>query len=177
MQHRGKGEVTGAVCCKARKTHKKSEPGLLAVRRELCQHGLAAGLAQVPSRASAVSPKPHRFHLVPPPGCMLVMCMCCPAWVHPSLQGREAEPPPSWKQTQRHIPNAGAWAEKPVPLQGRAHAEQHEVTVSATETRVSDDRSVMIYSENSPIKNTLEDPAYCLVPFKHSTAKAVQFAG
>lgn len=169
--------MTGAVCCKAWKTLKKSEPGLLAARREPCQHGLAEGLARVPSRASAVSPEPHRFHPVPPPGCMLAMCMYCPVWVHPSLWGRRAEAPLSWEQTQRDIPNAGAWAEKLIPLRGRAHAEQHKVTVSATETRVTDDRRVMIYSENSPIKNTLEDPAYCLVPFKHSTAKAVQFAG
>lgn len=108
--------------------------------------------------------------------CWQCACAALPGCI-PVCRAERQNPPPSWKQTQRHIPNAGAWAEKPVPLQGRAHAEQHEVTVSATETRVSDDRSVMIYSENSPIKNTLEDPAYCLVPFKHSTAKAVQFAG
>lgn len=118
MQHRGKGEVTGAVCCKARKTHKKSEPGLLAVRRELCQHGLAAGLAQVPSRASAVSPKPHRFHLVPPPGYMLAMCMCCPAWVHPSLQGRGAEAPPELEADPEAHPKCWCLGRETCPLTG-----------------------------------------------------------
>lgn len=41
--------------------------------------------------------------------------------------------------------------------------------VSVTELNVTSDKRVMIYWENCPIKNTLEDPVYCLIPFKHST--------
>lgn len=45
----------------------------------------------------------------------------------------------------------------------------HQAKVSATEPHVTDDKRVMIYWENCPIKNTLEDPVYCLTPFKYST--------
>lgn len=45
----------------------------------------------------------------------------------------------------------------------------HQAKVSASEPHVTNDKRVMIYWENYPIKNTLEDPVSCVVLFKHFT--------
>lgn len=44
----------------------------------------------------------------------------------------------------------------------------HQAKVSATDPHVTDDKRVMIYWENCPVKSMLVDPIYCLIAFEYS---------
>lgn len=84
-----------------------------------------------------------------------------------------------WNRTLQGTRNAGACAAPAPKAQGntspykgerrQAVERLHQAKVSATEPRVTDEERARIYWENCPIKNTLEDPVYCLIPFKYST--------
>lgn len=50
----------------------------------------------------------------------------------------------------------------------------HQAKVSATDPHATDDKRVMIYWENCPVKSTLVDLIYCLIPFKYSYKDATQ---
>lgn len=50
----------------------------------------------------------------------------------------------------------------------------HQAKLSATDPHVTDDKRVMIYWENCPVKSMLLGPIYCLIPFKYSYKDTTQ---
>lgn len=95
----------------------------------------------------------------------------CSSWARVGVSG--------WDRTLQGTQNTGACTAPAPKARGntspyggeRSQAAErlHQAKVSATEPRVTDDKRVMTYWENCPIKNTLEDPVYRLMPFKYST--------
>lgn len=95
----------------------------------------------------------------------------CSSWARVRVSG--------WDRSLQGTQNAGACAAPAPKAQGntspyrgehsQAAEHLHQAKVSATEPRVTDDKRVMTYWENRPIKNKLEDPVYRLMPFKYST--------
>lgn len=75
------------------------------------------------------------------PGCVCILHVgweptvlpgCTSAWREKGGNGR--------KRAQKDCPNTGTWADKLIPSRKPAHTKWPEVTVSATEPRVTDDR-------------------------------------
>lgn len=85
---------------------------------------------------------------------------------------------PGWDQTLQGTQKPGTCAasaskaqRNTLPYGGKcvpAVESLNQAKVSATELHVTDDKRVMIYWEKCPVKSTLVDPIYCLIPFKYS---------